>query len=313
MQRGTVPLDGMTLPATRNSATNVQEARRALGQRLRELRKQADITGAQLAESLSWPPSKVSKLENGKQTPTDDDIRSWTAQTGSEGETDALLAALHTLELQHAEWRRLLQAGLQPHQLELADLDERTRVFRAFEPTVVPGLLQTAEYARARLAEGIRVFQVPNDIDAAVRGRMQRQEMLYRSDKRFHFILTEAALRFRLCDLDVLLAQLDRLVSLSALRTVRLGILGFGTRPVVAPWHGFWILDQERVMVETYSAELNLAQPQEIALYSSIFEQLAGGASYGSAARAIIMRVIDDLSADLPGSSSTFPGSDTGG
>jgi hypothetical protein len=87
----------------------------------------------------------------------------------------------------------------------------------------------------------------------------------------------------------VLLAQLDRLVSLSALRNVRLGIIGFDTRPVVAPWHGFWLLDNERVVIETYSAELNLAQPQEIALYSSIFEQLAGSASYGSAARAIII------------------------
>ena len=44
-------------------------------------------------------------------------------------------------------------------------------------------LLQTAEYARARFAEGIRVMRVQNDIDAAVRGRMQRQEILYRSDR----------------------------------------------------------------------------------------------------------------------------------
>lgn len=300
----------MTLPPNRNSATNVHEARRALGQRLRELRKGAGITGQQLAESLSWPPSKVSKLENGRQTPTDDDLRSWTGVTNSEAETEALLASLHTLELQHAEWRRLFQGGLHPHQVELAELDERTRVFRAFEPTVVPGLLQTAEYARTRLAEGIRVLRVQNDIDAAVRGRMQRQEMLYRSDKRFHFILTEAALRFRLCDVDELLAQLDRLVSLSALRNVRLGIVGFDTRPVVAPWHGFWLLDSERVVIETYSAELNLAQPQEIALYSSIFEQLAGGASYGSAARAIITRVMDELAADRGDTGSGFPDED---
>ena len=92
----------MTLPPNRNSATNVHEARRVLGQRLRELRKQAGITGQQLAESLSWPPSKVSKLENGRQTPTDDDIRSWTVTTDSEEETEALLASLHTLESKQA-------------------------------------------------------------------------------------------------------------------------------------------------------------------------------------------------------------------
>ena len=313
MWHGIVPSDGMTLPPNRNSATNVHEARRTLGLRLRELRKQAGITGQQLADSLSWPPSKVSKLENGRQTPTDDDVRSWTSETHSQGETEALLASLHTLELQHAEWRRLFQGGLHPHQVELAELDERTRLFRAFEPTVVPGLLQTAEYARARLAEGIRVLRVQNDIDTAVLGRMQRQNMLYRSDKRFHFILTEAALRFRLCGVDVLLNQLDRLVSLTAVPTVRLGIIGFDTQPVVAPWHGFWLFDSDRVVVETYSAELNLAQPQEIALYSSIFEQLAGSASYGSAARGIITRVMDELSANRADASSDFPDDNSDG
>lgn len=63
--------------------------------------------------------------------------------------------------------------------------------------------------------------------------------------------------------------------------------------------HGFWLLDSELVRIETFSAELNLAQPQEIELYGKIFESLAGIASYGRAARQIIMRVIDDLSAQI--------------
>ena len=53
-------------------------------------------------------------------------------------------------------------------------------------------------------------------------------------------------------------------------------------------------------MVETFSAELNLSQPQEIELYASIFEQMAAVASYGRTARGIITRVIDDLAAALP-------------
>ncbi|WP_163549117.1 helix-turn-helix domain-containing protein [Candidatus Frankia nodulisporulans] len=290
----------MTLSPTRSTgATSVDEARRALGLRLREMRKRAGVTGRQLAESVSWPASKISKLENGRQTPTDEDIRVWAEATRAENEIEGLLASLHTLELQHAEWRRQLSSGLRQHQGEIADLDARTRLFRAFEPTVIPGLLQTAEYARARFAETVAVFRVPGGVDDAVRIRMQRQEMLYRSDKRFHFVLTEAALRYRLCPVEVMMAQLDRLVSLSTLRNVRLGIIGFPTRYVVAPAHGFWLLDQERVMVETFSAELNLAQPQEIELYGGIFEQLATAASYGGTARAIITRVLDDLAAEL--------------
>ena len=282
-------------PGRFSGSSSVDEARSALGKRLRELRQQARLTGRQLAESLAWPPSKVSKLENGRQTPTDDDIRAWTRAVNAEGDAEALLASLHTLELQHAEWQRLLKAGLRSHQGELSERDEHTKVYRAFEPAVVPGLLQTPEYARARFAQVVMVHKVPNDINEAVQARMRRQEMLYRQDKRFHLVLTEAALRYRLCPADVMLAQLDRLVSLSALRNVRLGIIGSQTQFVVDPRHGFWLLDNDLVRVETYSAELNLRQPQEIELYSGVFEKLAAVASYGAAARAIIMRVIDDL------------------
>ncbi|WP_411112949.1 helix-turn-helix domain-containing protein [Streptomyces sp. 029-5] len=301
MPRGIGPTGGMTLPPNNASgSSNVHEARSTLGKRLRELRVAAGLSGRQLAESLSWPPSKVSKLENGRQTPTDDDLRGWTAATSSEGETEALLASLHTLEVQHAEWQRILRTGLKPHQQELLSWDQKTRLFRAFEATVIPGLLQTPEYARARFAEGIRRLKLPNDINEAIAGRVQRQEILYRPDKRFHFVLTEAALRFRLCAPEVMLGQLDRLVSLSQLPNVRLGIVGFETQYATSPWHGFWLYDNERVLVETLSAELDLRQPQEIELYGSAFEQLAAVASYGRSARTIINRVMEDLAPDSP-------------
>ena len=301
MPPGTARSGGMTLPPARtNSILSVHEARHALGQRLRELRQHAGLTGRQVADSLSWPASKVSKLENGRQTPTDGDLRAWAAITHAESETDSLLASLHTLELQHAEWQRQLKTGLRPHQDEIADLDAKTRLFRAFEPTFIPGLLQTAEYARARFAQSITVFKVPNDIDEVVRARVRRQEVLYRPDKRFHFVLTEATLRYRLCPPEVMLGQLDRLVTFAALPNVQLGIIGFETAYVVAPAHGFWLLDNDRVMVETFSAELTLAQPQEIELYNGIFDQLAAVASYGRAARAIVTRVLDDLAPEAP-------------
>jgi len=286
----------MILPPNNTSgASNVHEARNALGKRLRELRRAAGFSGRQLAESLSWPPSKVSKLENGRQTPTDDDVRGWTSATNAEGETDGLLASLHTLEVQHAEWQRVLRTGLKPRQQEHVEWDERTRLFRVFEATVVPGFLQTAEYARARLAEGIRRLNLPNDIDEAVAARVRRQDVLYRADKRFHFVLTEAALKFRVCPTEVMLGQLDRLISLSYLANVRLGIISFAAQYATSPWHGFWIYDQERVLIETFSAALDLRQPQEIKLYGEAFEQLAAVASYGRSARVIINRAIDEI------------------
>ena len=289
------------MPQNRASdVSNVLEARNALGKRLRELRLQAGFNGRQLAESLSWPPSKVSKLENGRQTPADDEIRAWARATNSENETEALLTSLHTFEVQYADWQRIFRSGFRPRQSEIAELDQKTRLFRIFEATVIPGFLQTAEYARARFAEGIRRLKLPNDINDAIQGRMQRQEILYRPDKRFHFVLPEAALRLRLCPTNVMLGQLDRLVSLTQLPNVRLGIIGFETQYTTAPWHGFWLYDNEKVLVETMSAALDLRQPQEIELYVNAFEELAAVASYAKSARAIIARVMDDLAPEVP-------------
>src|SRR5262245_41512704 len=119
----------MNLPPRNSSgAPNVHEARAALGRRLRELRRQAGLTGVQLSESLSWPQSKVSKLETARQTPTDEDIRAWALATGGEPQLDELLTTLHTLEAQHAEWQRVLRPGLHPHQAEIANLDAKTRL-----------------------------------------------------------------------------------------------------------------------------------------------------------------------------------------
>jgi hypothetical protein len=117
-------------------------------------------------------------------------------------------------------------------------------------------------------------------------------------------VLTEAALRYRLCPIDTMLAQLDRLVSLSNLRNTRLGVIGFKTPYVADPRHGFWLLDDDRVRVETFSAELNLRQQHETELYRSIFDQLAAVASYGGSARAIITKVMDDLAEEDAASSS---------
>lgn len=290
----------MPPPNRTSGASNVHEARNALGKRLRELRQHADISGRQLAESLSWPPSKVSKLENGRQTPSDGDIRAWTRATDSEREAEALLASLHTLEVQYAEWQRVLRTGLRHRQNQWAEWELRTRLFRVFEVGVIPGLLQTPEYARTRMAEGIRRLKLPDDLDEAVQSRMRRQEILYRPDKRFHFVLTEAALRFRKCPSEVMLGQLDRMISFSTLPNVRLGIIGFETQYSTSPWHGFWLFDNDRVLVETYSAELDLRQPPEIEVYRNAFEELAAVASYGRAARAIINRVVDELAEEVP-------------
>ncbi|MET9241214.1 helix-turn-helix transcriptional regulator [Nonomuraea sp. NPDC003709] len=281
--------------------TSVQQAREALGNKLRTLRASAGLTGRELAGRLSWPASKISKLETGKQTPTEADVISWVgATTGDEQDSASVLAMLRTMESAHAEWQRLLSGGTRHHQSTWADMERRATRLRVFEPAFIPGLLQTAGYARHRLAQAITVFGTTNDIDDAVRARLARQETLYDSRKRFHFVITEAALRYRLCPPELMLPQLDRLVSASTLPNVRLGVIPFGTPFVIGPGCGFWIFDDRQVIVEIFSAELTLTQAQEIDLHEKVFGAMASIAAYGASARAVITQVMGELRSALP-------------
>ncbi|MGR6922532.1 helix-turn-helix domain-containing protein [[Actinomadura] parvosata] len=275
--------------------SRLQEAREVLGRQLREARSSAGYTGTALAGLLGWPQSKVSKLETGRQTPTRDDIVAWTRAIGREVDAERLLAQLDVLETMYAEWRRRLGAGTSARQQESIALEAAATHIRAFETTVIPGLLQTPDYARHRIAQSVARHGLPDDVDEGVRVRMQRQEVLYRPGKRLHFVLTEAALRYRLCPAEVMAGQLDRLVALCSMSTIRVGVIGFEAELTESPKHGFWIFDEKRVLVETIAAELTLTQPQEIELYGRVFDKLAATASYGAAARHLITRALDNL------------------
>lgn len=276
--------------------SSFQRAREALGSKLRELRRDARLTGRQLAQSTGWHPSKISKIESGKQTPADADVEAWAGACGQPDLAPELIASLRTLESHYVEHRRLLHTRMSAQQHAFAELEDQTAEVRNFENVFVPGLVQTPEYARYRLAKGIGYDGSPDDLDEAVAARMHRQQILYRSGKRFHFVITEAVLRYRLCPVNVILGQLDRLVSLSTLPTIRFGVIPFEASLPLAPVHGFWLIDGRIVVVEDFTASQNLTQASEIASYARIFDELAEVARYESEARAIITRALADLS-----------------
>lgn len=277
--------------------SSFQRAREALGLRLRDLRRDARLTGRELAESASWHPSKISKIEGGKQTPSEGDIEVWARTCGQPGLAAELIASLRTLEGQYVEFRRMFRTGQRAKQEAIAEIESGTMCLRNFEPVLVPGLLQTPDYARYRLAERLEEIGAPDDVDEAVAVRMQRQQVLYRPGKQFHFLITEAVLRYRLCPPEILAGQLDRLVALSTLTTIRFGVIPFETQLPVAPVHGFYVYDDRVVYVEHFTAELQLTQPAEVIAYTSLFDQLAEVARYGADARAIVTRVLTDIAA----------------
>jgi len=276
-----------------------QRAREALGIRLRELRREAQLTGRQLAELNGWHPSKVSKAENGRQTLTEANLLAWVRACGRPELTSELVAMLRTLETHYVEYRRMFRSGMTARQQAWGELEAETVFVRNFEGVVVPGLLQTPEYARFRLMEGITYDESPDDLDEAVAARMQRQQLLYRPGKKFHFVLAENALRVRLCPPQAMVGQLDRLVTLSTVPTVRFGVIPFEVPLPLAPLHGFWIFDERQVRVENLTAELELVQPSEVASYLRAFSALADSAQYGSDARAIVTHALADLTASM--------------
>jgi len=270
-----------------------------LAERLTALRNAAGLKAVQLAESLGWARSKVSKIENGNQMPTVQDVRDWTAATGHPEVTEELIAMLRAVQEVHTRWRRRLREGGQASiQQELDELTRSATRIRNLQVAVIPGLLQTAGYAHG-IATQVSAVYGNVDVDAAVAARIKRQEILYEpgEGRRFEFVFTEAALHMRPCPRTAMLGQLDRLMAISSMRNVNLGVIAFTTKYVTDPRHGFWLLDNDLVRVETYSAELNLRQPQELLLYTRIFQQHAAIAIYGSMARGIIVRAMQDLAA----------------
>ncbi|CAL2059371.1 DNA-binding protein [Streptomyces murinus] len=271
-------------------STDYQRARESLGARLRELRTQGGLTGRQLAERCGWPHSKVSKLENGRQTATPDDLDEWAAGCDAAAEAEDLNRRLRGLELHVQSRRRQLSSGHSPIQEQSVVEYRETQTIRAYEATVIPGLFQTPDYARALLVANAELHQTPRDTEAAVRARMKRQEALYEAGKRYRIILWEGALRALPCPPETLAAQLDRLAGVIGLDTVSLGIVPLGVPMAMTPKHGFWIFDERLVRVETISTELRLDDPADVALYGRAWDRLNDAAAYGADAHRVLAR-----------------------
>jgi transcriptional regulator with XRE-family HTH domain len=267
--------------------TSVHQAKEALGNRLRDPRKEAGLTGRQLALLAGWQSSKVSKIEYGRQTPTEDDIRIWCQHCQAVDQLADLLASVRHIEAMCVEWRRMLGTGTKRRQVASINLEAQTRLMRWYEPLLVPGMLHTAEYAASVMARVIDFYGVPDDLDAGVAARMERQQILYRGDHRFHFILAEQALRTRVGDDDVMSGQLDRLLTILSLPRVSLGIIPSESAYRV-PTNQFIMFDDRMVHVETISAELTISQPREIALYAKAFQELSKMATYGRDAKDLV-------------------------
>lgn len=270
-----------------------------LASQLRDLRLAAGLTGTAMAGKLGWTQSKISKIETGRQMPTEDDVLAWTrACRATKAITQTLLSALAEAQGLHREWRQQVRLGQAAIQRNYDELARRATTIRNAEIIYIPGLLQNADYARCRIEEGIRLHGAGSDeVQDATAQRMQRQQILYDTTKTFEFVITEAALRLLLCSRATMLAQLDRLLALTGLAHVRLGIIPFGVELPTAPQNSFILFDNTLAVVETFVGE-TMYHADEAAAYATAMDNLANEAWYDEAARQLILDAAQYLRQD---------------
>ena len=278
-----------------NLTSSAKEAKKALGARMREVRRDAGLTARALAAATGQHFTRVSKIENGTQAPTDSDIRAWCAACDAEDRVMELIATARAVESAYLEYKRQTRAGLKravgPFTQERY---EATGLFRVYEHNLIPGLFQTPEYCAAMASFWIQFLGIPNDLQDTVRDRMLRQEVIGWPGKEFRVVLEEQALRVWFGTAEVQRGQLDRLLDRMTHPAMTLGIIPMMRERIGVPATSFWIFDDELVGLETPSAHIEVTRPDEIALYAKMFSHLEAAAVYGAEARALIERAREE-------------------
>jgi transcriptional regulator with XRE-family HTH domain len=257
---------------------------------LRHLRTQAGLSGAEAARRAGLSQSKVSRAENGKFLPTEDDVealcRVYQAAPDARRE---LLEMTRELRESSTSARVVLQRGGWWMQQRIGKLEAAASGIREFAPALVLGLLQTESYIDALLGESL----AGEDRRRMISSRIERQRILD-TDREFAFVMGEGALRWNMGGATVMVEQLDRLVRESRRPNVRLGIIEWTTPATVPALHGFTIYDSRAVLLGTQTATAIVTDQRDVQDYEDHWAELEPIVSYNDAARAAIERVAAD-------------------
>jgi len=266
-----------------------------LAEALRALRRRTGLSGKEFAAQLGWHASRVSRLEHGRQIPTAADLRAWSALCQvSRGESAELTGLLRRAEAEHRDWRRRMRQGQSSVQADYNQLVEASAYVRHFEVAWVPGLVQTAAYARQVFREQVELHRLEvHDEEAAVQTRLARGRQLYNPAKRFEFLLAEPVLRWRAGPPAVLREQLEALREIVPLPNVRFGVLPLDRRIATTPQNAFQIYDTVTV-VETFSGEIFFADAASV-LYARVLDRLWADALVGPPLDALLTAAIASL------------------
>ncbi|MFE2292020.1 helix-turn-helix domain-containing protein [Streptomyces sp. NPDC059452] len=281
---------------------SIDQAKKALGSQLRTLRQRHGISARELAARAGWHESKCSKIENGKTMPSKDDIRLWARLCHAGDQADDLVSAAAGIKDMYVQWRDMELTGLRSAQNKVLPLWENATEFEAYSHSLIPGPLQTREYTHAALTAIRDRRSLVDDVDAAVDTRVRKQGLLHDSSRTFRILIEECVLRRRIGGPDTAVRQMARLVDISTLPNVVLGIIPESGDAVVRdrmwPVEDFWIFDRRTVNVELVAAYMTFSTDHEVRLYKQAFDELTELAVFGKAARSLIATALKDTAGE---------------
>jgi transcriptional regulator with XRE-family HTH domain len=279
-------------------------SRRRLGAELRRLRGKAGLTLDEVADLMTCSTSKISRLETGKGIPKMPDIRELIRIYGvtSDTEQDMLLRLVR--DGRQPGWWEPLTEGVHPERFVLdypgryAALENDAAMIRSFDTTMVHGLLQTEEYARAVVTASLPHHSTL-EIDRLVELRLKRQEALRRTEPaplELLAVLDEAVLPRAVGGAPAMAAQLEHILEMSELPTVTVQVLPFAKGMLRAHLGHFVLLEipeelgSDVVYVEGHAGETYLNAVSDVDLYKEVFGDVLRHAASRAESRKIIER-----------------------
>ncbi|MCA1606499.1 MAG: DUF5753 domain-containing protein [Acidobacteria bacterium] len=267
---------------------------------MREAMKQAGLSGKQTAQMLGWSPSFLSLLLSGKRGTSEVDIAAFLGVCRVKGaERDRLLALCR--EQDTPGWFQQHGSRMPKQLVTLIDHENKAVAISAFEAAVVPGLLQTGEYARAVIRRIVNV--PPDEVDDRVAARLARQSLFSRDrPARFTFYLHESALRLPVGGPAVMAEQLRHLRLMSARSYLTLRVVPVALGAHAATTGAFWLMEfaefKPVAYLESETSSLFLERPEEIQAYRRILAALADTALSEGQSRELIATLATGLYAD---------------
>jgi len=183
------------------------------------------MTQREVAAAMDWSPSKLIRIESGAVNISTNDLRALLGHFGVDSARIDALVEVARAARETTRWN-IYKDVARPEYLAFLGYEASATIIRNFEPLLVPGLLQTEEYARAVVS--VLVNHDPTKIDPLVDLRMERQELLVREPApSLHFIIDESVIRRAMGGHSVMRRQLRHLQQLSEYPNITIRIVPF--------------------------------------------------------------------------------------